>query len=373
MKKHIYFENLDGLRFLCFLSIFFYHSFYTELSELKTNPIYRFIEHDLFGNGDIGVNFFFVLSGFLITFLLIQEKKMNGQINIKNFWIRRILRIWPLFYFCVFFGFVIFPFLKRWFGLVPNETADPVLFLTFLNNFDLINKGLPDSSVLGVLWSIAIEEQFYFIWPLILFSFQVKKLWIPFLIIISASLVFRSYYDDVYMNEFHTLSCISDMTIGAMGAWLMSISPKFKKHMESLSKFKIAILYFVFLLIFLFEHKVFINHEIQVFERVFIATIIILIILEQTFSINSLFKMSNFKRMSKLGIMTYGLYCLHFIGILITTTLTKKLGINLHLWQIFLIDTPISFLITVFISRLSYHYFETPFLKLKDKFSYITK
>ncbi|MBK9047983.1 MAG: acyltransferase [Bacteroidetes bacterium] len=113
MSKKVYFENLDGLRFLCFLSVFFFHSFHTEYDFIKDNPVCTFIKKDLFGNGNLGVNFFFVLSGFLITFLLIEEKKLNRQIDLRNFWIRRILRIWPLFYFCVFFGFVMFPMIKE--------------------------------------------------------------------------------------------------------------------------------------------------------------------------------------------------------------------------------------------------------------------
>ena len=131
MKKRIYFENLDGLRFLCFLSVFFFHSFYTDSSELKTSSVYHFVKVGIFGNGNIGVNFFFVLSGFLITFLLLEEKKLRGQIKLKNFWLRRILRIWPLFYSCVFFGFVIFPKLKLLLGQIPNETATPFFSLTF--------------------------------------------------------------------------------------------------------------------------------------------------------------------------------------------------------------------------------------------------
>ena len=81
--KKIYFENLDGLRFLCFLSVFFFHSFHTENVLIKSSKFYLFFEKHLFGNGNLGVNFFFVLSGFLITYLLIEEKKLNGQIDIN--------------------------------------------------------------------------------------------------------------------------------------------------------------------------------------------------------------------------------------------------------------------------------------------------
>ena len=85
MKKRIYFENLDGLRFLCFLAVFFFHSFHTEYAYIRDSNTYHFVKRNIFGNGSLGVNFFFVLSGFLIIFLLIEEKKLNGQMNLKNF------------------------------------------------------------------------------------------------------------------------------------------------------------------------------------------------------------------------------------------------------------------------------------------------
>ena len=374
MKKRIYFENLDGLRFLCFLSVFFFHSFYTDSSELKTSSVYHFVKVGIFGNGNIGVNFFFVLSGFLITFLLLEEKKLRGQIKLKNFWLRRILRIWSLFYSCVFFGFVIFPKLKLLLGQIPNETATPFFYLTFLNNFDFLIKGIPDSSILGVLWSVAIEEQFYLVWPIIIFIFPIHKLWIPFSIIVLVNLIFRAYYDTFLIHEHHTISCIGDMTIGAIGAWLINISENFKKQIETLSKSKIAAIYFIFITLFFFRQELLFSHYgIRIFERMIFALIILLIILEQTFSHNSFFKMSNFKTISKLGGITYGLYCLHFVGILITISITKKLALNTHLWQVFLLDTSIALLLTIIISKISYTYFESPFLKLKDKYSIITK
>lgn len=374
MKKRIYFENLDGLRFLCFLSVFFFHSFYTEISELKNTPVYSVVKRDIFGNGNLGVNFFFVLSGFLITFLLLEEKKLNGQIKLKNFWLRRILRIWPLFFLCVFYGFIIFPWIKELFGQNPNETANPIFYLTFLNNFDFINKGLPDASSLGVLWSVAIEEQFYFVWPIILFVFPVKKLWIPFAVIVSGSLIFRALNDSAMLNEYHTLSCIGDMAIGAIGAWLINISDRFKKHIVDLSKIQIGLVYVAFLSVFFFREEIlFGNFTIRIFERMFIAVIIIMIILEQSFSLNSLFKMSSLKRISNLGTITYGLYCFHFIGILVAISLTKYFALNTHLWQVFFIDTVLALVITIGFSKLSYKYFERPFLKLKEKFAFITR
>ena len=374
MKKTIYFENLNALRFLCFLSVFFFHCFHTEYSELKDNHLYLFIKKDIFGNGNLGVNFFFVLSGFLITYLLLEEKVLRGQIHLKNFWKRRILRIWPLFYLCLLFGFVAFPLLKQAFGQTPNETANIIYYLTFLNNFDFINHGLPDASTLGVLWSVAIEEQFYLVWPLIIFFIPTRKLWIPFLIILLISLLFRTFNDSYVFHEYHTLSCIGDMVIGATGAWLVFTSAKFKTMVEKFNKFSVFVIYLLFLFIFLFRDEVLLsNYYLRIFERILIAAVILFIILEQNYSRNSFFKLSRLKYFSKLGIISYGLYCLHFIGILITINITDRFQLNKELWQVILLETSFALALTILISWISYRFYEKPFLKLKEKFSQINR
>lgn len=373
-KKRIYFENLDGLRFLCFLSVFMFHSFHTEYAAISDSSIYRFIKFDLFGNGNIGVNFFFVLSGFLITYLLIEEKKLNGQIDLKKFWIRRMLRIWPLFYFCVLFGFYVFPILKTMFGQLPNETANISYYLVFLNNFDFINNGLPDSSMLGLLWSVAIEEQFYLVWPVILFLLPIKRYWIAFVTIIIGSLIFRAFNDSLVTHEHHTLSCIGDMAIGAFGAWLVNQFDEIKTYFMNISRWQIMLFYTLFFVVFFFRDELLYgSHVVRIFERSFIALIILLIILEQNYAKNSFFKLSRLVFISKLGVISYGLYCLHKLGILISINLTKIVGLNHEIWHVLVLETALALIVTVVISQLSYRFYESPFLKLKNKYSFITK
>jgi peptidoglycan/LPS O-acetylase OafA/YrhL len=368
-EKSSYFENLDGLRFLCFLSVFLYHSFYTEFDYIKSSDAYQYVKYNIFQNGNIGVNFFFVLSGFLITYLLLKEKMKYGGIQLKNFWMRRILRIWPLFYFCIFFGFVIFPFIKELFGQVASETASPYMYLLFLNNFDFIAKGLPDASVLGVLWSVAIEEQFYLLWPIIIYLFPVNRLWIPFALIILGSFLFRGYYNSSLLNEHHTISCIADMVVGAFGALLIIGSLKFKEAIVQMNKWIILLIYVSFIIVISFRHELLMhNYWVNIVERFIVATIIIMIILEQCFSAKSFFKMSKYKLISKLGLITYGLYCLHFIAILIVTKITNIFGINKSIWSVMLLETLLALILSIIISQLSFKYFEKPFLNFKSKF-----
>src|SRR5258705_2482475 len=211
-KQKIFFPNLDGLRFFSFLIVFLSHIFATDKENIKSQPWFKFFKGRLFSDGDLGVSFFFVLSGFLITYLLLKEKEIAKKIHVKSFYIRRALRIWPLYYFSVFFGFVLFPFLKAYFGQVPDETANPVLCSLFLNNFDKIINGPPDSSVLGVLWSVAIEEQFYLVWPLLFFIVPSKHYHYIFIFIILISVLYRATHINGLV-DLHSLGVISDMAI----------------------------------------------------------------------------------------------------------------------------------------------------------------
>lgn len=366
-----YFDNLDGLRFFCFLSVFLFHSFHTDLPAIKESGVFQFFKFSLFGNGFLGVNFFFVLSGFLITYLLIKEKKRNGRIHIVNFWIRRVLRIWPLYFACVFYGFVIFPYTKIMAGGQPAETANIWYYLGFISNFDYINKGLPDSPGLGVLWSVAIEEQFYLVWPVILSFFAVRKFWIPLVTILAGSLVFRAFNDVYKLHEMHTLSCIGDMALGGLGAWLILERTWFAEKMRTVPRWVIVTMYAAFAFVFLFRDEYLLSgYWIRVFERLLISSIMLFIILEQCYAKNSFYKMGNFKTVSRLGLVTYGLYCLHFIIVSLVVGLSKKLGTNTSTWQVVLMEPAVSLVITIIVSFISFRYFETPFLKLKERFDF---
>ena len=184
-KNKIFFPNLDGLRFVCFLAVFLYHCNETIFPKIY-NPKITSVLNFLFRNGNLGVNIFFVLSGFLITFLLIKEKEFKNTISLKNFYVRRILRIWPLFYLCVFLGFAVFPFFKYRTIPSPFELSNFWSYIFFAGNFNFIKiwPAPPDALNLIVLWSVAVEEQFYLTWPIILKYFSKKTYPYIFIIII---------------------------------------------------------------------------------------------------------------------------------------------------------------------------------------------
>ena len=129
-----------------------------------------------------------------------------------------------------------------------------------------------------------------------------------------------------------------------------------------------------FFLFLFFRQDIFINNPyLRIFERSILALAIIIIILEQCFAETSYFKMSGLKKITQLGVVTYGLYCIHFIIISLVTAISKKFGLDAHLWQVIILQPVISLVITIGLSLLSYKYFELPFLKLKNRFAYIVK
>ena len=119
----------------------------------------------IFRNGWMGVDLFFVLSGFLITGILVDTKDSEGYF--KKFYVRRCLRIWPLYYSLLFFMFVVVRFLNpSQFHTVLAQSSPWWAYLLYLQNF-VGPISTNAAGPLGVTWSLAIEEQFYLIWPLV--------------------------------------------------------------------------------------------------------------------------------------------------------------------------------------------------------------
>jgi len=382
-KEKLFFPNLDGLRFLCFFAVFLFHCNGTILRKLNDGTTKQVLNF-LFRNGELGVNAFFVLSGFLITFLLIKEKKINNDISLKNFYIRRILRIWPLFYIVTFLGFIIFPIAKSAVHQTPHEIADYRYYLAFLPNFDFIHikrfsfDVLPDASFLAVLWSVGIEEQFYLAWPFTLKFSSSKKYPLIFLGIIFFTLIFRAFYlgntsYDLAVRNFHTFSVIGDMAIGGMMAYFCSSDTKLLKYITTMPKWIIVLLYVTTAGVILFKQHLFASGISLDVERLVLAILFAFIIAEQNYAQHSFFKFSKFKLMSKLGTYTYGLYCLHFIAVLAVIFVIEKYNLNISTLFPSVVVCAITLLLSIVISLLSYHLFEKYFLNLKNKFSFIVK
>lgn len=161
-----YLKGLDGLRFIGSFVMLLHHIGSRKNMMEVSSPKYNYLTYSL---GNSIMTLFFILSGFLITYLLLQEKKQTKTIDIKGFYIRRICRIWPLYYILLIFGITIYVNVK-WFQTTQALTyiKDDYFIVVILYFFHMSNFHIFFASKIWALmyyWSLGVEEQFYAFWP----------------------------------------------------------------------------------------------------------------------------------------------------------------------------------------------------------------
>jgi len=325
--------------------------------------------------GHQGVVIFFTLSGFLITYLLLSEKKYTETINIKKFYIRRILRIWPLYFLIVLFGFFVFPhvFDPSYF---PVKTTPHFLTKFFLTVFFMPNAVLyyfGSIFTIGVLWSIGTEEQFYLIWPHLIkkvkSSSLVKTLTIIlfsviFVKIVLWKLLFRLVPGTISYNigftSYHFLE-YDAMIIGAITAVLYF---SFKQHLKIVYNIITQIITCILICVLFFKFT-----DLGPYTNICYSTVYALIILNVSTNPGTIIKVRN-PVFEYLGKISFGMYLYHSFSIAICLVLVNDLNCkNLIQYNLLLYISSVG--LTVLISTLSYYLIEKPILNYKAGFMVI--
>lgn len=376
-----YFPNLDSLRFFAFFAVFISHAALFLGYENQTK-IFTTLKTYILANGDVGVSFFFVLSGFLITFILLQEKNKNRNISLKKFYIKRILRIWPVYFIALILGFFVLPFFMH--ALIGNAhlpfIANAPLnvlprYLFFLANFSLAFHG--GASVLtDILWSISVEEQFYLVWPFIVAFVPNKYLPRVLIGLIVASSIYKYVYAyDSYILAYSTFSVMSDLCIGSLLGYIAVCRQDLILKWKTIPKSLILSSYAGILLLVVSRHwyiPAWYAHKI-IFPLVvssaslLLAMLFAVVIYEQNEAITSFIKVGNLRIASKLGKISYGLYSYHMIAVALVLSIASYFAVKLSyssgvVWLSFGV---LSLLSTILIAHLSFRYIEKWFLDKK--------
>ena len=367
--KTKYFKELNSLRFIGFIGIFFGHVFFSNSSEIINSKLYA----TLFSYGKIlgfiSIDSFFVLSSFLITWKALEEIKFTGKFQFKNFLIRRSLRIWPLYFLIVFFGFLI-EYLKSYYNLESEKLPSLWNFILFILNYNIIDNGYNFLFFMVFMWSISVEEQFYVFWAIAIKWFNKYLFGISFLIIF-VSLFFRVYFiNDSPSLNFHTASALGNFGIGALTAILAFKYPNFLNKLKSLNRNIILFFYITIFTLFIIMPSLLENNFFIIIQRVLFSIFFSFIILEQTYCEKSIFKVSRIKYFNFFGKISYGLYCYH--GIMITIVLKMSEFFSESLLNSLILYPILIFISTLLISNLSFKFYESKFLKLKSKFTFLS-
>lgn len=378
MTNKIYFKGLNGLRIIAALLVFISHVEYVK----KLLGYSNLFDLNAFAvAGAAGVNLFFCISGFLITYLLLIEKREFNAISLPDFYVRRILRIWPLYYFIMTVTLFVLPQFIHYPELNLDKPVTPTGVLLFVVFSPYIAKAIFSINFFAaVLWSIGVEETYYLFWPVIIGKLKNIKLStfvITLLVFLGAKavLTYLPYKVADPHLIFKNLSAIMAhlrlecMIIGGAFAWLLITGNPVIKYVQNTVVFiaSLALLAFYFIqgfTVFYFH----INPIVQYLFDPVICAVLYSVVIVNVISRKAVYTVMESKIPFELGQISYGFYVYHSICIVVSLMLLEKLGLaKQQTWLI----TVLAFVLNTTISYVSYHGFEKRFLKLKKKFTRI--
>jgi len=355
---------LDGVRGLAILLVMLYH-FRADLdsSSLLQHAIQWFSEY-----GKTGVDLFFVLSGFLITGILLDSRDAVNRFS--AFYMRRILRIFPVYYLSLAVVFLVVPYIFPGDPVSQRPASERVLFLTYLQNWPGdIQPAWP--RLLVHYWSLAVEEQFYLLWPMVVFFLTPRRVLqviagaCLFSLALRLALVIVNVFPDVYYRN--TFARMDTLLIGAACALLLrneTTAARLRRHARWLWFVPIALLFIWRSPYPAFAARVTLEKTIGL-TAIALSYAALLVAVVLTMGSKSMVQQFFSSRIMRLfGKYSYGIYIWH----LLVAQLVRKGEAALHLQVPGIVNMPIMIAAALSAALCSYALWERPFLALKRHF-----
>lgn len=327
-----YRPELDAIRFLAFLAIFFFHA--PHIPRLEW----------LVGAGFYGLPLFFVLSAFLITEILLREQYQTGDIHLKAFYIRRTLRIWPLYFVGVLTAVL-------WGYYLQQYRLDAGQFTYLLLIFPAFAGRAFNQNPAGVLWSVSVEEIFYLIWPV---AGKLKAFIWACIVLFVCAIVTILVTNDIWYNP---LSQFYYFALGGLLALILRRTPIYLSIRQRAAGLLLSVG------TFLVGSQL--SNELARFSLGGLGCGLALVAL-----LNMDGKWIP-RAFVYLGKITYGLYVFHLSCLVLTERTLDATGVSLGRDRRALLVQCVALVASVAIASLSYRFLETPFLKLKHRFEFV--
>jgi peptidoglycan/LPS O-acetylase OafA/YrhL len=348
-SERVYLPGLNGLRAIAALSVVMSHI-------TIALPEFGYSRGNGWGFAAHGVTLFFTISGFLITYLLLLEKSRQN-IDIKKFYQRRVLRIWPLYYLYLTIAILCLIIYSKY-------NSQPILYyIFFCANIPFIFGG--SLFLIAHLWSIGVEEQFYLFWPLFIKLTKKMSLLITLgivLFLVSLKFLARYFFNSEIFRTFLDVNRFECMLIGAIGAMLFYNKNVFFKRIMIHTYLQICA-WLILILMALGK----INTPGPT-EHLLMSGVTLILIMGQVGSKNSFLSLEN-KVFDFMGKISYGLYVIHPLIVFLLAKVFYSVNINLRLKEVIIYLSVL--LLTILSAHFSYKYFESPFLRLKGRLAII--
>ncbi len=369
------FKELDGLRGISVILVIAFHIF-KRADYFTKHETLHFIT-SLTYIGWLGVDIFFTLSGFLITSILLKTKSENNYF--RNFYARRILRIFPLYYVFIIVMLAFLPTLAPYYNS-NISTAIPFLFLYAQNWMGILGlTGLP--AIMAVTWSLAIEEQFYLMWPAMVYYTRRETLIKTGLGIIFLSIVLRIlgvlfWNNTAQMTSFfyfNTFTRFEELVFGALLASLFA-NPDWRERIRqfSLPIFLFSFSIFIALCVYMFPGLIpyYSNLPLTLWSYtlipLFSASLIAILV---TYPENSLVRILFRNRiLTFFGKYSYSMYLLHMPVALLL--LDPLYNMRIRGWKMYVAYIVLTYAITALGSLLTWNLLEKHMLNLKKHFEF---
>jgi len=370
-QSRSYIAQFDALRFFAALLTALFHGQVFKFFFKAPDITDGYLQSQL---GSHCVTFFFVLSGFLITWLLFREQDKTGSVDVKAFYLRRVFRIWPLYYTILVLGLIVAPALPialpgavGW-GIRKLDAWQLLAWFTFFPNVQKAGL-IPLQLLISHTWSIGMEEQFYGVWP-----WLVRRMRHPitaFLGVVGVFLVLRFVAYPVSGSNVNLMLWVTAfrfdcMALGGVVAWLyyyQAAAPWVQIFRSPI------VLYSSFVGMGLLTLKP--DLWAEMYFTPFLAMGYGIALLSLALQQNRMTWL-NAPRLRYLGQVSYGIYMYNPLGCVLAMNVILILpgGINQFseaTWLTNITYYSLCAFITILLSIISYRYLETPFLRMKDR------
>lgn len=362
IQQKYYYPQLNALRGIGIISVFLYHSYKPQFGSGFLMKFMSFCYENIY----LSMDMFFALSAFIITHLAFFEIENNGSFSFRNFMLRRIFRIWPLYFLILAIAYTAVKQTAFHYH-IPITLPPAGWYVFFVSNFYI------DGHVffLRQLWTISVEEQFYIIWAFCLLCLN-KRIGLIAAALGSVSILFNYYSAAGTANVYyHSLTYLFDLMCGAYFAQLIHQKSGIIQFIRTPTLLKSISLYLflpLFFLTYYFFNSLFTgisNNILDVTMRIVFIIHQCFIFVDQMYNVDSFFNLSKKRFLIYVGKIAYGVYCFH--GLILTAgfLLIDRLSIQIHSF----LTALILFGITLLIGSISYKYIEKPIINLKYRLS----